>query len=179
MKATLLSALNRQVETSASSAFAYGILKAVRKGYLPARYAAVGEKALKGVLSRISEEGVVGGVSYGTPVFATLQEYREVPICPMPYGQSMALMMLVEALKQKTKENGGRTVKEAAILQEAIDACARDGGGRVTVAPGIYVTGTLELKSHVELHLEKGALLLGSTKIMLTGQKTFPLQEKV
>lgn len=189
VKAALLSALNRQVEalaacqdesglwhtllddecsyleTSASSAFAYGILKAVRKGYLPARYAAVGEKALKGVLSRISEEGVVGGVSYGTPVFATLQEYREVPICPMPYGQSMALMMLVEALKQKTKENGGRTVKEAAILQEAIDACARDGGGRVTVAPGIYVTGTLELKSHVELHLEKGAVLLGSTKI--------------
>ncbi|MBQ8231726.1 MAG: glycoside hydrolase family 88 protein [Lachnospiraceae bacterium] len=96
---TLLDDDTSYLETSASCAFAYGILKAVRKGYLPARFAAVGEKALKGVLAQIDEEGTVGGVSYGTPVFSTLQEYREIPICPMPYGQSMALMMLVEAHK--------------------------------------------------------------------------------
>lgn len=88
-------------ETSASSAFAYGILKAVRKGYLPARYRAVGERALWGVLEQIDEKGIVGGVSYGTPVFSTLQEYREVPVCPMPYGQSMALLMLVEGIKRE------------------------------------------------------------------------------
>ena len=94
---TLLDDETSYLETSASCAFAYGIMKAVRMGYLPARFAVVGEKALKGVLAQIDEEGTVGNVSYGTPVFATLQEYREVPICPMPYGQSMALMMLVEA----------------------------------------------------------------------------------
>ena len=96
---TLLDDETSYLETSASCAFAYGILKAVRMGYLPVRFAAVGEKAVKGVLAQIDEEGTVGGVSYGTPVFATLQEYREVPICTMPYGQSMALMMLVEAYK--------------------------------------------------------------------------------
>ena len=104
---TLLDDPDSYLETSASSAFAYGILKAVRKGFLPARFALVGERAVRGVLQEIMPDGTVQGVSYGTPVFATLQEYKDIPICPMPYGQSMALMMLVEAqkLKQREKEN--------------------------------------------------------------------------
>lgn len=104
---TLLDDANSYLETSASSAFAYGILKAVRKGFLPARFTLVGERAVRGVLEQIAPDGTVMGVSYGTPVFSTLQEYKDVPICPMPYGQSMALMMLVEAQKltQKEKEN--------------------------------------------------------------------------
>ncbi len=97
---TLLDDPNSYLETSATCAFAYGIMKAVRMGYLPEEFAAVGEKALQGVLERIDEEGTVHGVSYGTPVFYSLQEYRDIPICPMPYGQSMALMMLVEATRK-------------------------------------------------------------------------------
>ena len=54
---------------------------------------------------------------------------------------------------------GGR-----AEIQQAIDAAAAAGGGRVVVAPGVHPIGTLRLKSHVELHLEKGAVLLGGTK---------------
>lgn len=96
---TILNDKDSYLETSASCAFAYGILKAVRMGYLPARFALVGEKAVKGVMEQIAEDGTVKGVSYGTPVFDTLQEYKEIPICPMPYGQSMALMMLVEAYR--------------------------------------------------------------------------------
>ena len=96
---TLLDDKSSYLETSASCAFAYGILKAVRMGYLPAKYAAVGEKAVEAVLGQIREDGTVEGVSYGTPVFETLKDYKEIPVCPMPYGQSMALMMLVEASK--------------------------------------------------------------------------------
>ncbi len=54
---------------------------------------------------------------------------------------------------------GGR-----AEIQQAIDAAAAAGGGRVVVAPGVHPIGTLRLKSHVELHLEKEAVLLGGTK---------------
>lgn len=96
---TLLDDPESYLETSASCAFAYGILKAVRKGYLPGKFAAVGEKAVAGVLDKVREDGTVDGVSYGTPVFSTLQEYKAVEVCPMPYGQSMALMMLVEACR--------------------------------------------------------------------------------
>lgn len=56
---------------------------------------------------------------------------------------------------------GGSVVCTAAI-QSAIDACAAAGGGRVTVPAGIYKTGTIWLRSGVELHLELGAELLGS-----------------
>lgn len=48
-----------------------------------------------------------------------------------------------------------------AELQRKIDAAAAKGGGRVTVGPGVHDCGTLWLKSGVELHLEKGAVLRG------------------
>lgn len=48
-------------------------------------------------------------------------------------------------------------------LQSLIDQMNSQGGGRVIFSKGRYVTGQLELKSGVELHLEEGAVLLGST----------------
>lgn len=50
-------------------------------------------------------------------------------------------------------------------LQKAIDRCAATGGGTLTVSPGTYLTGTLYLRSHVQLHIERGAVILGSTRI--------------
>lgn len=44
-------------------------------------------------------------------------------------------------------------------LQTRIDAAAARGGGRVVVPAGTYRTGSLRLRSHVELHLEAGAVL--------------------
>lgn len=59
---------------------------------------------------------------------------------------------------------GLETIQTAAI-QAAIDACAEAGGGTVLVPAGSYRTGTLHLRSHVTLHLENGALLIGSPRI--------------
>ena len=50
---------------------------------------------------------------------------------------------------------------ETAKWQAAIDAAAARGGGRVTVPAGRHRVGQLHLKSNVELHLEKGAVLEG------------------
>lgn len=47
-------------------------------------------------------------------------------------------------------------------VQKAIDACAASGGGRVSIPPGKFISGTLWLKNHVELHLEHGAKLIAS-----------------
>ncbi|MFO8079750.1 MAG: glycosyl hydrolase family 28 protein [Armatimonadota bacterium] len=57
----------------------------------------------------------------------------------------------------------GETLDTAAI-QAAIDACTEAGGGVVLVPPGTYVTGTIFLKSRVNLHLAAGATVLGSTR---------------
>ena len=48
-------------------------------------------------------------------------------------------------------------------LQQAIDQINEKGGGRLVLARGAYLTGGLMLRSGVELFLEEGATLLGST----------------
>lgn len=96
---TLLDDPTSYEETSATAGFAYGILKAVRKGYLGESYRESGLRALDAVVDRIDEKGAVQGVSYGTRMGRTKQFYKDIPQCPMPYGQSMALLMLVESLK--------------------------------------------------------------------------------
>jgi unsaturated rhamnogalacturonyl hydrolase len=98
MWTTLLNDPTSYEETSATAGFAYGILKAVRKGYISEVYKEVGLKALQAVMNKVDAKGAVHGVSYGTRMGRTLQFYREIPICPMPYGQSMTLLMLVESL---------------------------------------------------------------------------------
>lgn len=55
----------------------------------------------------------------------------------------------------------GKALNTAAI-QAAIDACTAAGGGRVVVPAGKFLSGTLCLKSNVELHLESGAELIAS-----------------
>jgi polygalacturonase len=49
-----------------------------------------------------------------------------------------------------------------AAIQAAIDAAYAAGGGQVLVPPGRFLTGGIMLKDHVELHLARGAVLLGS-----------------
>ena len=57
----------------------------------------------------------------------------------------------------------GKTLNTAAI-QAAIDACHKAGGGRVVIAGGTYMTGTVILKGNVDLHLEADGVLLGSPR---------------
>lgn len=54
----------------------------------------------------------------------------------------------------------GKTVNTKAI-QSAIDQCSRKGG-TVYIHDGIYVTGTLELKSNITLYVAAGSILRGS-----------------
>jgi hypothetical protein len=47
-------------------------------------------------------------------------------------------------------------------IQFAIDYINSNGGGRLVFEAGQYLTGSIYLKSNVTLHLEEGAVLLGS-----------------
>jgi polygalacturonase len=55
----------------------------------------------------------------------------------------------------------GKTVDTKAI-QAAIDDCFKSGGGKVVLHNGTFVSGTIILKDNVNLHVEAGAILLGS-----------------
>lgn len=58
----------------------------------------------------------------------------------------------------------GNTLNTQAI-QKAIDACAAQGGGTVKFAPGKYLTGSLFVRRHVNLLIDKGVEILGSQNI--------------
>src|SRR5208283_1278833 len=58
----------------------------------------------------------------------------------------------------------GKTLNTAAI-QAAVDDCAGKGGGTVLVPAGVWLTGSVGLKSQVTLRLEAGAVLRGSSHI--------------
>ena len=45
------------------------------------------------------------------------------------------------------------------VFQRAIDELAQQGGGRLVVPRGIWLTGPIVLKSNIELHLEHGAVI--------------------
>jgi unsaturated rhamnogalacturonyl hydrolase len=100
---TLLDDPSSYAETSATAGFAYSILKGVRKGYLDKKYLHIGIKAVHGVTGKIDHNGVVHGVSGGTAMGSTLNHYKNIPRSPMPYGQTMALLMLVELLNHKNQ----------------------------------------------------------------------------
>ena len=47
-------------------------------------------------------------------------------------------------------------------IQKAIEICAAAGGGTVYLPPGDYTSGTIYLRSHVNIYIEAGATLFGS-----------------
>ena len=55
---------------------------------------------------------------------------------------------------------------DSPAVNQAIDACAQAGGGTVEVPAGTYLCGSIHLKSHIDLHLAAGAVLLGAPQEM-------------
>ena len=49
------------------------------------------------------------------------------------------------------------------VIQRAIDQCSSSGGGIVRFPVGHYLIGTIQIKNNVTLHLDDGAMLLGSS----------------
>jgi unsaturated rhamnogalacturonyl hydrolase len=97
---TVLDDESSYLETSASAGIAAAL---VLKGHpLHARYV---QKALKGILSNIAEDGTVKNVSAGTAVMLTAEDYKKVPIKRIQgWGQGLALAFLSALLEKKEKE---------------------------------------------------------------------------
>lgn len=95
---TLLDDPTSYVEASCTAGFGFGTLKAVRKRYVSPHYREMGLRAVEAVLENIDETGELQHVSAGTAMGETLDFYKQIPVTGMPYGQSMAILCLVEYL---------------------------------------------------------------------------------
>lgn len=60
---------------------------------------------------------------------------------------------------------GDGKVLNTAAIQKAIDQMATNGGGTLVIPKGDFLSGAIFLRRSVNLHLEKGAVLRGSTNI--------------
>ena len=94
---TLVDDGDSYVEASATCGFAYGILKAVKDGLADKSCLEMALRAADSILDYISEDGVVNQVSYGTPMGRISRDfYKEIELRPMPYGQALAILFLME-----------------------------------------------------------------------------------
>ncbi|MCM1188156.1 MAG: glycoside hydrolase family 88 protein [bacterium] len=94
---TLVDDADSYVEASATCGFAYGILKAVKDGLVDKSFLETAKKALEPILNYIDDDGVVNQVSYGTPMGRVTKDfYKEIELKPMPYGQALAILFLIE-----------------------------------------------------------------------------------
>ena len=58
---------------------------------------------------------------------------------------------------------GDGMTNDTAAIQETIDRCYQEGGGRVILESGkTFYSGSLILKPYVELHIKRGAVLKAS-----------------
>lgn len=58
--------------------------------------------------------------------------------------------------------NGDGKTKNTEAFKKAIEKCNAEGGGRVVVPKGIFLTGAIYLKSNVNLHVSEDATILFS-----------------
>jgi polygalacturonase len=54
---------------------------------------------------------------------------------------------------------GDGKTKDTKAINDAITKCSMEGGGRVLIAKGDYLTGAIQMKSNVDLHIEANAVL--------------------
>src|SRR5664280_2042772 len=60
---------------------------------------------------------------------------------------------------------GDGTNDDTAAIQQAVDACAANGGGQVVLPGGkTFLTGAITLRSGIDFHLARGAVLKGSPR---------------
>jgi polygalacturonase len=97
-------------------------------------------------------------VSLGQEAAKDIGWYTTHAPFPMSAVELPAIPRKDFAITDYGAKGDGKTLNTAAF-EKAIGACNRAGGGRVIVPAGQWLTGPIQMLSHVDLHLEQGALI--------------------
>jgi polygalacturonase len=96
-----------------------------------------------------------------TPPSSLLPRTLALLVLASGLGQAVAANPQLPAIPNRTfplPASGSAGLSTAAI-QSAIDRAKAAGGGRVLIPAGTFVSGPIQLKSNVDLHLARGAVL--------------------
>ena len=91
--------------------------------------------------------------------------YKDLPFS-MPVVEAPSIPSRVWNLNDFGAKGDGVT-DNTAVFAEAMDRIEEEGGGRLTVPAGIWLTGPVTLRSKTELHLEKDAIIVFNPDIDL------------
>ena len=86
---------------------------------------------------------------------------------PLPAYLLLSLLLAAVPVHAKTwnvRDSGAAgdgSTNDTAAIQKAIDLAEAGGGGEVLLTSGTYMTGSIEMKSHITLNLDAGAEIHG------------------
>jgi polygalacturonase len=69
---------------------------------------------------------------------------------------------------------GDGKILDSPAINKAIEAAAKAGGGTVLVPAGTYLSGSIHLRSNINLHIDVGATILGAPQQMNAYDETEP-----
>lgn len=91
--------------------------------------------------------------------------YRNLPF-DMPRVEAPRFPDRTVNLAEFNAVGNGETLCTSAFA-DAINTLSKQGGGHLVVPAGVWLTGPIVLKSNIDLHLEKGAVILFSPDVDL------------
>ncbi len=104
--------------------------------------------------------GLLSTASLGSGLLAAADAGAEPASATLP-NKNQDLGARIYNIRDFSAKGDGVTLDTGAV-QAAIDACHRDHGGTVLVPAGVFVIGTIEMRSNVTLRIAAGGKLLGS-----------------
>lgn len=78
---------------------------------------------------------------------------QQLPVIDQPLFKSDTFSII------KYGANADGITLNTKAIEKAIDECHKNGGGVVVIPKGLWITGPVVMKSNVNLHLKKGAVL--------------------
>lgn len=108
----------------------------------------------------LSRRGLIGLVAAAAVSPALLSTATAAPADPQSPAPSDGTRTY--NIRDYSAKGDGTTLDTKAI-QQAIDTCHKNAGGKVLVPAGVFVTGTIEMKSNVTLHIAAQGKLLGTS----------------